>query len=89
MLTFLLVFVIFATAVDGRGHGTIAPIIIGFTVVVDHLLGKLLASSLHECADVVDRRSTHWRVLEPCAVLRSSAPRIQYVILILRVAALC
>ncbi|KAG6547807.1 hypothetical protein Mapa_010621 [Marchantia paleacea] len=38
-LTFALVFVIFGTAVDSRGPGNTAPIVIGFTVFVDHLVG--------------------------------------------------
>ena len=39
ILTFALVFVIFATAVDSRGPGHLAPIAIGLTVLVDHLFG--------------------------------------------------
>lgn len=39
VLTFALVFVIFATAVDARGPGHLAPIAIGLTVLVDHLFG--------------------------------------------------
>ena len=38
IVTFALVFVIFATAVDSRGIGTIAPLAIGLTVAIDHLL---------------------------------------------------
>jgi len=39
ILTFTLVFVIFGNAVDAKGHGTIAPILIGFTVTADILCG--------------------------------------------------
>ena len=38
IVTFALVFVIFATAVDPRGMGNLAPIAIGLAVLVDHLL---------------------------------------------------
>lgn len=40
ILTFTLIFVIFASAVDKKGHGTIAPILIGITVTIDILVGK-------------------------------------------------
>ena len=39
ILTFALVFVIFATAVDPGGMGNLAPLAIGMTVLVDHLVG--------------------------------------------------
>lgn len=39
VLTFTLVFVIFATAIDPKGLGHLAPLAIGFTVLVDHLAG--------------------------------------------------
>eukprot|EP00897_Mesotaenium_endlicherianum_P005573 jgi/Mesen1/5043/ME000025S04443 len=39
ILSVVLVFVIFGVAVDRRGPGVIAPIPIGFAVVVDHLVG--------------------------------------------------
>ena len=38
VITFALVFVIFATAVDPRGMGNLAPLAIGLTVLVAHLL---------------------------------------------------
>ena len=38
VITFALVFVIFATAVDPRGMGNLAPLAIGLTVLADHLL---------------------------------------------------
>ena len=37
IVTFVLVFVIFATAVDRGGMGNLAPLAIGLTVLVDHL----------------------------------------------------
>ena len=39
ILTFALVFVIFATAVDPRGPSSIAPVAIGLTVIADILVG--------------------------------------------------
>ncbi len=39
VLTFALVFVVFATAVDPKGPGHLAPLAIGFTILVDHLAG--------------------------------------------------
>lgn len=39
VLTFALVFVVFATAMDPKGLGHLAPLAIGFTIVVDHLVG--------------------------------------------------
>lgn len=39
VLTFALVFVIFATALDPKGLGHLAPAAIGLTVLVDHLFG--------------------------------------------------
>ena len=38
VVTFALVFVIFATAVDSGGMGNLAPIAVGLTVLVDHLV---------------------------------------------------
>ncbi len=38
IVTFVLVFVIFATAVDPGGMGNLAPLAIGLTVLVDHLV---------------------------------------------------
>ena len=38
IVTFALVFVIFATAVDPSGMGNLAPLAIGLTVLVDHLV---------------------------------------------------
>ncbi len=39
VLTFALVFVVFATAMDPKGLGHLAPAAIGLTVLVDHLVG--------------------------------------------------
>jgi len=39
ILTFALVFVVFATAVDPRGNKTIAPLAIGFVILIDHFVG--------------------------------------------------
>lgn len=39
VLTFALVFVVFATAMDPKGLGHLAPVAIGMTVLVDHLFG--------------------------------------------------
>ena len=39
ILTFCLVFVVFATAIDPAGLGRLAPIAIGLAVLVDHLFG--------------------------------------------------
>jgi len=37
VLTFVLVFVVFSTAMDPKGLGRLAPIAIGFAVLFDHL----------------------------------------------------
>lgn len=39
VLTFALVFVVFATAIDPKGRASLAPLAIGFVIVVDHLFG--------------------------------------------------
>lgn len=39
ILTFALVFVVFATAMDPKGLTQLAPLAIGFVIVVDHLFG--------------------------------------------------
>ncbi len=39
VLTFVLVFVVFAAAMDPKGLGNLAPIAIGLAVLVDHLMG--------------------------------------------------
>ncbi|MBI4337581.1 MAG: MIP family channel protein [Chloroflexi bacterium] len=45
VLTFLLVFVVFATAIDPKGLGTIAPLAIGLAVLVDHLVAVPLTGA--------------------------------------------
>lgn len=45
VLTFVLVFVVFATAMDPKGLGNLAPIAIGLAVLVDHLVGVPLTGA--------------------------------------------
>jgi len=45
VLTFLLVFTIFAVAVDSRGPKVIAPLAIGLAVLVDHFVGVNLTGA--------------------------------------------
>ncbi|MBI4185163.1 MAG: MIP family channel protein [Proteobacteria bacterium] len=45
VLTFVLVFVVFATAIDPKGPGTIAPLAIGLAILVDHLVGVPLTGA--------------------------------------------
>jgi len=45
VLTFALVFVVFATAMDPKGLGHLAPAAIGLTVLVDHLIGVPLTGA--------------------------------------------
>ena len=45
ILTFTLVFVVFATAIDPKGLGQIAPLAIGFAVLVDHFVGVPLTGA--------------------------------------------
>lgn len=45
LLTFLLVGVVFATAVDPKGRGNLAPIAIGLAVLVDHLIAVPLTGA--------------------------------------------
>jgi len=45
ILTFVLVFVVFATAIDPKGPHSIAPIAIGLAVLVDHLIGVPLTGA--------------------------------------------
>ena len=45
VLTFLLVFVVFATAMDPKGPGHLAPFAIGMAVLVDHLIGLPLTGA--------------------------------------------
>lgn len=45
VLTFALVFVVFATAVDRRAYPGLAPLAIGFTILADHLVGVPLTGA--------------------------------------------
>ena len=66
VVTFALVFVIFATAVDPRGMGSHAPLAIGLTVLVDHLVAvPITGASMNPArsfgpALVAGEWSDHW-----------------------------
>ena len=66
VLTFTLVFVVFATAVDPKGLGHLAPAAIGLTVLVDHLFGvPVTGASMNPArsfgpALVAGAWSNHW-----------------------------
>ena len=66
VLTFVLVFTVFATAMDPRGMANLAPIAIGFAVLVDHLIGlPLTGASMNPArsfgpALVADFWDDHW-----------------------------
>jgi aquaporin TIP len=45
ILTFVLVFTVFAAAIDRRGVGNVAPIAIGLAVLIDHLAGVPLTGA--------------------------------------------
>ncbi len=66
VLTFVLVFAVFATAMDPRGMANLAPIAIGLAVLVDHLVGlPLTGASMNPArsfgpALVADAWSDHW-----------------------------
>jgi len=69
VLTFMLVFAVFATAMDPRGMANLAPIAIGFAVLVDHLVGlRLTGASMNPArsfgpalvADVWDNHWVYW-----------------------------
>ena len=45
MLTFVLVFVVFATAMDPKGMANLAPIAIGLAILVDHFVGVPLTGA--------------------------------------------
>ncbi len=45
VLTFVLVFVVFATAMDPRGMGNLAPIAIGLAILIDHFVGVPLTGA--------------------------------------------
>jgi aquaporin TIP len=66
VLTFVLVFVVFATAMDPRGPTSIAPIAIGLAILVDHFVGvPLTGASMNPArsfgpAIVANEWSDHW-----------------------------
>jgi aquaporin TIP len=66
VLTFVLVFTVFATAIDPRGMANVAPIAIGLAVLVDHLVGvPLTGASMNPArsfgpALVADVWDDHW-----------------------------
>ena len=66
VVTFALVFVIFATAVDPGGMGNLAPLAIGLTVLVDHLVAvPITRASMNPArsfgpAVVAGERTVHW-----------------------------
>jgi aquaporin TIP len=45
ILTFVLVFTVFATAMDKRGMGNLAPIAIGTAILIDHFVGVPLTGA--------------------------------------------
>lgn len=45
VLTFVLVFTVFATAIDPRGMGNLAPMAIGLAVLIDHFVGVPLTGA--------------------------------------------
>jgi len=69
VLTFVLVFTVFATAIDPRGMGNLAPLAIGLAVLVDHFVGvPLTGASMNPArsfgpalvADVWDNHWVYW-----------------------------
>ncbi|MEE8347183.1 MAG: MIP family channel protein [Dehalococcoidia bacterium] len=66
VLTFILVFTVFATAMDPRGMANLAPIAIGLAVLVDHFVGvPLTGASMNPArsfgpALVADAWDDHW-----------------------------
>ena len=66
VLTFMLVFAVFATAMDPRGMASLAPMAIGFAVLVDHMVGvPLTGASMNPArsfgpALVAGAWSDHW-----------------------------
>ena len=66
VITFAVVFVIFATAVDPRGMGNFAPLAIGLIVLVDHLVAvPITGASMNPArsfgpALVAFEWSNHW-----------------------------
>jgi MIP family channel proteins len=66
VLTFVLVFTVFATAMDPRGMANLAPIAIGLAILIDHVVGvPLTGASMNPArsfgpALVADFWDDHW-----------------------------
>ncbi len=66
ILTFALVFTVFATAIDPKGLTKLAPVAIGFVILVDHLVGvPLTGASMNPArslgpALISGTWDTHW-----------------------------
>lgn len=66
ILTFVLVFTIFAVAMDPKGMGNLAPIAIGLAVLIDHFVGvPLTGASMNPArsfgpALIANEWSDHW-----------------------------
>ena len=66
VLTFVLVFTVFATAMDPRGMANLAPIAIGLAILIDHFVGvPLTGASMNPArsfgpALVADAWDDHW-----------------------------
>ncbi len=66
ILTFVLVFTVFAVAIDQRGMANLAPIVIGLAVLIDHFVGvPLTGASMNPArsfgpALVSDTWDNHW-----------------------------
>jgi len=66
ILTFILVFAVFATAIDKRGLGHVAPLVIGLAVLIDHFVGvRLTGASMNPArsfgpALVAGEWDDHW-----------------------------
>ncbi|MFQ5934223.1 MAG: MIP family channel protein [Dehalococcoidia bacterium] len=66
VLTFFLVFVIFAVAMDRRGPGNVAPFAIGMVIMLDHFIGvPLTGASMNPArtfgpAWAADQWADHW-----------------------------
>jgi aquaporin TIP len=66
ILTFVLVFTVFATAMDPRGMANLAPIAIGLAILIDHFVGvPLTGASMNPArsfgpALVADAWDDHW-----------------------------
>lgn len=84
VLTFVLVFVVFAMAVDPKGLAGIAPAAIGLAVLVNHLVGVAPGRSVDEPGEKPGTRSGGLGMGEPLGLLGRAAggsgrrcPRLQ------------